>query len=53
MDRDHRNAAIMIYVAEKHGRFLSRDLGARVRYLEWLMFQAADPGPMFGQAGTS
>ncbi len=45
------SAAIMIYLAEKHGRFLPIDPVARVRCLEWLMFQAAGLGPMFGQAG--
>lgn len=45
------SAAIMIYLAEKHGRFLPQDPVARVRSFEWLMFQAAGLGPMFGQAG--
>ncbi|HYN38021.1 MAG TPA: glutathione S-transferase N-terminal domain-containing protein [Rhodospirillales bacterium] len=45
------SAAIMIYLAEKHDRFLPTDPIARVRCLEWLMFQAAGLGPMFGQAG--
>lgn len=45
------SAAIMIYLAEKHGRFLPRDPVARIRSFEWLMFQAAGLGPMFGQAG--
>ena len=45
------SAAILIYLAEKAGRFLPADPVARVRCLEWLMFQAAGLGPMFGQSG--
>lgn len=45
------SAAIMIYLAEKHGHFLPQDPVARIRSFEWLMFQAAGLGPMFGQAG--
>jgi glutathione S-transferase len=45
------SAAILIYLAEKHGRFIPADPVARVRCFEWLMFQAAGLGPMFGQSG--
>jgi glutathione S-transferase len=45
------SAAILIYLAEKHGRFIPADPIARVRCFEWLMFQAAGLGPMFGQSG--
>ena len=45
------SAAILVYLAEKAGRFIPADPVARVRCLEWLMFQAAGLGPMFGQAG--
>jgi glutathione S-transferase len=45
------SAAILIYLAEKHGRFIPTDPIARVRCFEWLMFQAAGLGPMFGQSG--
>ena len=45
------SAAILIYLAEKAGRFLPADPVARVRCLGWLMFQAAGLGPMFGQSG--
>jgi glutathione S-transferase len=45
------SAAILIYIAEKHGRFIPADPAARVRCFEWLMFQAAGLGPMFGQSG--
>lgn len=45
------SGAILIYLAEKHGRFIPTDPIARVRCFEWLMFQAAGLGPMFGQSG--
>jgi len=45
------SAAILLYLAEKHCRFIPADPVARVRCYEWLMFQAAGLGPMFGQSG--
>lgn len=44
------SGAILIYLAEKSGRFLPQ--APRVRYaaLQWLMFQMGGVGPMFGQA---
>lgn len=45
------SAAILIYLAEKYDRFIPADPIARVRCFEWLMFQAAGLGPMFGQSG--
>jgi len=44
------SGAILIYLAEKHGRFLSTDPRERLVTLQWLMFQMASVGPMFGQA---
>lgn len=45
------SAAILLYLAEKSGRFLSDDPIERWRTISWLMFQAAGVGPMLGQAG--
>ena len=43
--------AILIYLAEKTGRFLPADPAARYQALQWLVFQVAGVGPMFGQVG--
>lgn len=45
------SGAILIYLGEKHGRLIPTHPVARVRCFEWLMFQAAGLGPMFGQSG--
>jgi len=45
------SGAILIYLAEKTGSLLPSEPGDRARVIEWLMFQMASVGPMFGQFG--
>ena len=44
------SGAILIYLAEKTGKFLPAEPRKRYDTLQWLMFQMAHIGPMFGQA---
>ncbi|MCP5267554.1 MAG: glutathione S-transferase N-terminal domain-containing protein [Zoogloeaceae bacterium] len=44
------SGAILIYLAEKTGRFLPSSGNSRHQVLQWLMFQMGGVGPMFGQA---
>ena len=45
------SGAILQYLGEKSGRFLPRERRARYTVLQWLTFQVANVGPMFGQCG--
>jgi GST-like protein len=44
------SGAILIYLVEKSGKFQPKDLKEKYAIMEWLMFQMASVGPMFGQA---
>lgn len=45
------SGAILVYLAEKTGQLLSADPATRYQTLQWVMFQMAAIGPMFGQLG--
>ena len=45
------SGAILIYLAEKSGKFLPTEPVVRLQILQWLMWQMGGVGPMFGQMG--
>jgi GSH-dependent disulfide-bond oxidoreductase len=43
------SGAILLYLADKTGKFLSKDAAVRAHMIEWMMVQMTGVGPMFGQ----
>ena len=45
------SGAILLYLADKTGRFVPADPAGRWEAIQWVFFQMAAIGPMFGQVG--
>jgi GSH-dependent disulfide-bond oxidoreductase len=45
------SGAILLYLAEKTGKLIPADAARRYETIEWVFFQMASIGPMFGQLG--
>ena len=49
--RIFESGAIMMYIAEKHGRFYPQDMAKKYDVVQWVMWQMGNQGPKFGEQG--
>ena len=45
------SGAIMMYIAEKHGKFYPQDMAKKYDVIQWVMWQMGNQGPKFGEQG--
>jgi GSH-dependent disulfide-bond oxidoreductase len=45
----YESGAILMYLAEKTGKFLPKDMARKYEVIQWLLIQLTSVGPMFGQ----
>ncbi len=45
------SGAIMMYIAEKEGRFFPQELRIKYEVIQWVMWQMANQGPKLGECG--
>jgi GST-like protein len=45
------SGAIMLYLAEKSGKFMPQDTRGKYEVTQWIMWQMANQGPKFGECG--
>lgn len=45
------SGAIMMYIAEKEGRFFPQDVRGKYEVTQWVIWQMANQGPKFGERG--
>jgi len=45
------SGAILVYLADKTGKLVPADAARRYETIQWVFFQMANVGPMFGQVG--
>ena len=45
------SGAIMLYIAEKTGKFMPTDVRGRYNVMQWVMWQMANQGPKTGECG--
>ena len=50
-DQVFESGAIMMYIAEKAGRFWPQDLRGKYDVTEWVIWQMANQGPKLGECG--